>query len=178
MNAARDLLDKGADAQARLGFERVEGTFALVDGDPLTTYEIGVRHFEETPFAPGISVSLAVLGAALLGDLERLQRAQAMAESLPSGVFNTPAVHWAEVAIQLAQGDVDGGLGTAEELLTFVREHNVIWQEFVALTTIARMLPDDHEARGRYLSRIEDLTVPTGALGLWEWAKSTVLADH
>ena len=88
LDAARVLLEDGIDVQARLGFERVEATFALLDDDPATTFEIGVRHFEETPFAPGISVWLAVLGSALLGDLEKMLRALEMAESLPPGVFN------------------------------------------------------------------------------------------
>jgi class 3 adenylate cyclase/tetratricopeptide (TPR) repeat protein len=173
LDAARGLLDV-ADVQARLSFERVEATFALVDGDPGRVFEIGARHFEETPFAPGISVWLAVLGAALLGDLERLQRALEMAESLPPGVFNSPSRRWAEVMVELAGGDLAGGFADAEDLVGWMREEGLIWQEFLMVTTVARMLPPDHEARARYRRRIEELTVPAGALGLWEWAQSLI----
>ncbi len=175
LDDARALLDSGtSDVQARLGVERVEATFALLDGDPAKVFEIGVRHFEETSFAPGISVWLAVLGAALLDDLEKLQLAAEMAKSLPPGVFTSPSRRWADVLVQLGEGDVAGGSAGADALLRWMQEQGLVWQEFLGLTTVTRMLPPDHEARDRYLGRIEEMTVPAGAHGLWEWAQSVI----
>ena len=173
MNAARDLLDS-ADVQARLNFERGEATVALVDGDPETVFDVGVRHFEETPFVQGFSVQLAVLGAAVLGDPERLHRALDMARSLPPGVFNSWTTDWAEVMVDLVGGDATDSAAHAESLIEHTREDGVVWQEFLALTTVAKLLPPSHEARARYRQRIEELTVSAGALGLWEWAKSLI----
>ena len=170
---ARDLVDL-VDVQAQLSFERVEALVALIEGDPAAAYETGVRHFEETPFAHGISVWMALLGAALMGDLERLHRAREMAETLPPGVFNTPSLRWAEAMVELAGGDVAEGSTHAETLVGWMRERSLVWQELLTLTTTARMLPPDHEARARYRQRIEELTVPAGALGLWEWARSLI----
>ena len=157
-----------------MNFERVEAAFALIDGDPATVFEIGVRHFEDTPFAQGLSVQLAVLGAAVLGDLERLHRVLEMAESLSPGIFNSSTAGWVEVIIGLVGDGVAEGAAHAESLVERTREDGVLWQEFLILTTVARMLPPDHEARARYRDRIEEIAVPAGALGLWEWARSLI----
>jgi tetratricopeptide (TPR) repeat protein len=177
LSAARDLLGEVADTQARLGLERVEASFAMVDGDPAALYEIGVRHFEETPFAPGISVWLAVLGASLLGDPERLQRAKAMADTLPPGVFTSPSARWADAMLEIVGGDPALGFEQAEELASWMQDQGLAWQEFLTRVTVARVLAPDHEARGRYLERIEEMTVPAGAHGLWEWARSLIQAS-
>ena len=76
--------------------------------------------------------------------------------------------------VELAGGDLAGGFADAEDLVGWMREEGLIWQEFLMVTTVARMLPPDHEARARYRRRIEELTVPAGALGLWEWAQSLI----
>lgn len=171
---AQSRLGNTVDVQAQLSLERVEATVALIEGEPAAAFETGVRHFEETPFAQGISVWMAVLGAALLGDLERLHRAREMAEALPPGVFNSPSLRWAEAMVELAGGDVAEGSTHAETLVGWMRERSLVWRELLTLTTTARMLPPDHEARARYRRRIEELTVPAGALGLWEWARSLI----
>jgi class 3 adenylate cyclase/tetratricopeptide (TPR) repeat protein len=170
--ATQELLAQVTDAQARLAVERLQATFAMVDGDPRTVYETAVRHFEETTFVPGIAVSLAVLGASLMADLERLRRVLPMAESLPPGVFNTPSAWWAHAMIDLVEGRAAEGFAQAEDLLVWIREQGLVWQEFLTLITVAPVLTADHEARSRYLARIEELTVPAGALGLWDWARS------
>ena len=172
LDAARGLLSEVTDAQARLAVERLEALFDLVDGDPTTIYETGVRHFEETSFVPGIAVSLAVLGAALLGDRQKLEHVQPMAEALPPGTFNTPMRGWVKAMIRLVDGEVAEGLAEAEDLLGWIREHGLTWQEFLTLTTVCAQLPADHEARPGYLERIEAISVPAGAFGLWDWARS------
>ena len=174
LGAARTILAEVIDAQGKLELERVEAMFAMVDGDPAAVYESGQRHFEETPFAPGISVLRAVLGASLLGDAERLRRAHAMAETLPPGVFHTPSLRWAHAMLALVAGDLERGFAEAEELGRWTQEQGLAWQEFLTRVTVARVLPPDHEARSRYLERIEEMTVPAGAHGLWEWARSTI----
>jgi tetratricopeptide (TPR) repeat protein len=176
--AARELVEQVTDQQARLSLERVEASIALGDGDHLGYYETAVRHFEETPFAPWVAVLAAVLGASLLGDLERLRRAQAMAETLPPGALSgTPAMRWAGVMLDLHEGDVSAGLAEADALTEWMAEEGLAWQEFLTRVTVARVLPSDHEARARYLERIEGLAVPAGAHGLWEWARSVIHAS-
>ncbi len=174
LDAAREVLDDVTDAQARLAFERTESIFLAVDGDPGALFDIGVRHFEETTFAPGISVSLAVLGAGLSGDLDRLQRALEMARSLQPGMFNTPSVDWADAMVDLAEGHTTEGFAKAESLVRWLQEQGMVWQEFLTLTSVTPLLPPDHEARARYRQRLEEMTLAAGALGLWEWAQSLI----
>ncbi len=174
LDAARDLLSEVTDAQARLAVERVDALFDMVDGDPTAVYETGVRHFEETSFVPGIAVSMAVLGASLLGDLRKLLNVQPMAEALPPGVFNTPMRGWVSAMIRLVEGDVVEGLAEAEDLLGRIREQGLTWQEFLTLTTVGTQLPADHDARQSYRERIEGITLPAGANGLWDWAQSLI----
>ncbi len=173
--AARELVAQVTDQQAKLSLERVEAGFALGDGDPLGYYNTAVRHFEETPFAPWIAVLSAILGASLMGDIERLRRADAMAETLPPGrLFGTPAIRWAGVMLTLFEGEVSAGLAEADDLTEWMAAERLLWQEFLARVAVARALPPAHEARARYLERIEEITVPAGAHGLWEWARAVI----
>ena len=172
--AVRALAGDVADTQALMAVDRIEATFALIDGDPLPVYEVGVRHFEESPFALGISVGLAVLGASLLGDPDKLQRARAMAETLPPGAFTTAPRRSAEIMADLVSGEVGPALSKTEDLLGWLREKDMRWQEFLTLTAVARALSPDHEARASYVGRLREMSAQAGAHGLWEWARSTI----
>ena len=110
-----------------------------------------------------------------------------MAASLPKGALNTAVLRWVEVVLQLARGDIDPEAQPGEyvevpmESIEFGRiaaqtakQVKVTWHELLTLVTIAPMRRPDHEARARFLARIDELTSPAGADGMWEWATSVI----
>ena len=168
---ATTLLSEVADAQAKLNLERAQASVDLVDGDYRAVFDLGRRHFEELPFAPGVSVGLAVSGAALGGDPEQLREAEAMAQTLPEGDLYTGSVRWPGIMLALVGGDTERAVREADVLLDWLEERGMRWLLFRDLTSAARHLPADHEARSRYVARIRALTDEAGAPGLWEFAE-------
>jgi hypothetical protein len=55
--------------------------------------------------------------------------------------------------------------------LDWLEERSLRWQLFIVLTSAARHLPPDHEARSRYIARLRELTDECGAAGLWDLAE-------
>jgi hypothetical protein len=167
---ARRQAELVTDIQAHQGLERMVAVFLAVDGDYPGAFEIGRRHFEETPFVPAISASIALLAASLAGDETMLRTAQGMAGSLPPGLFNGPLRAWAEAMIELVAGDVGSAVEMTDELAAGLRHDQLVWYELLVLMGVARHLPVDHEARDRYLLRVQEIANESGAAGMWDWA--------
>ncbi|MFV2074145.1 MAG: AAA family ATPase, partial [Thermoanaerobaculales bacterium] len=168
---ATDLLSEEAEVQQKLNLERARAFVDMAGGCYRAVFELGRRHFEELPFAPGVSVELAVNGAALSGDPEQLREAEKMAQTLPEGDINTGSVRWPGIMLALVGGDTERAVGEADAFLDWLEERGLRWQLFIDLTSAVRHLPPDHEARSRYIARIRALTDEAEAPGLWEFAE-------
>ncbi len=165
---------RDSDPQALANLERTVDLFALFDGDYQPVFETGRRQFRESPWAPWLSMWFAVTGAALMGEPHALEEARAMAASLPPGQLNTPSLDLAEIMLAMIDGDVDVAVARVDGLWGATSGAELVWHELITKVAVARHLPPGHEARARYLSRIEEITVPKGALGVWEWAQTAI----
>jgi tetratricopeptide (TPR) repeat protein len=176
--AADDYLAKAnqeavqvTDVQAKQALKRIETVFMTVDGRYDEAFEVGRRHFEETPFVPAIWATIALLAAALAGDETMLRTAQGMAGSLPPGLFNGPLSAWAEAMIELVSGDVSRAVEMIDDLANGLRHDQLVWYELLLLMGTACHLPAGHEARDRHLLRVREICDESGADGLWDWAQ-------
>lgn len=168
LEGARAALQDVSDAQTALNVERSEATISVMEGDPGTTFATGVRHFEETPFAPHISAALAVDGAIHLGDEASLRRALAYEESLPSSPFTEPARTRATIVLMLLDGDVDGAVEIADRSLARLSEDRMRTDELYLCAALVRHLPPG-PLRDGYADRGRSLCEASGAPGLAAW---------
>ncbi len=173
---AKEALTEVKDPQARLNLERTEATLGVVQLDHERVFEIGRRHFEETPFAAPVSATIALMGAVIGGARERLEQAHAMAIQLPPGVFTTPLVEWAEVFLTLIDGDVEGAVERTEQLRLQFSGEGMLWNEYLLTATFARHLPPGHETRERYAARARQIAGDAGADGLTDWVDRLIAA--
>jgi class 3 adenylate cyclase len=171
--AAVVAVESVTDSQVRLTIERTESTFALFDGDYRSVYEAGKRVFEETSFAPILSAMSAMIGASLLAEEEPLAVARSMAASLAPGVLTSALVRLGDVMGLVMSGDPSAS-EAADELAEWARSESIVWNELTIRIAVARVMPEGHELRVRYLRRIEELSVPNGAFGTWSWARAAV----
>jgi hypothetical protein len=172
---ARDALERAeaelehvSDAQVALNLERSEATMAMMEGDPATTFAIGVRHFEETPFAPQVSAALAVDGAIHLGDDASIRQALAYEETLPVSPFTEPPHTRATIALMLLDGDVDGAVEIADNALVRLSDARMRTDELYLCAALVRHLPAG-PARDAYAERARNLCEASGAPGLALW---------
>lgn len=172
LTAARAVHD--SDPQALANFERTVVLFDLFDGRYEKVFELGRRQFQESPWAQWISIWFAVIGASLMGDRSALEQARDMAATLPPGQLNTPPLELAQVMLTLVAGDERSAVERADALCRVTRDDSLVWHELVIRVAVARQLPAGHEARVRYLTRIEEMTLPAGALGVWDWAQAAI----
>ncbi len=174
LETARTLAPEVDDHQNLLELDRAASLFDLFDGDIEAVFDLARRQFEELPWEIWRSAWLAILSAALIGEATHIARARDIAASLPSDPLLAPTAPFVDAMESLVQGDVEGGLSQMAQVELMMHGHGPVWHELLAHVAVARHLPRGHEARARYLARIEEMTVPTGALGVWDWAQAAI----
>ncbi|HSJ29204.1 MAG TPA: hypothetical protein VLB67_13430, partial [Acidimicrobiia bacterium] len=162
------------DPQSRLAVERTEAIVAIFEGRGGDAFEIGRRHALDTPFAPVLSVAIAVEGASIVGDPDMLRVAEELAGGLAANPVRSTLLLWTTGMRALVDGDVDAGVEAIDAVAeTFERRH-MLFQAFEVRALAARHLPDGHPKRDEYITVARDMAERTGAPGLASWLTDMV----
>ncbi|HUG31571.1 MAG TPA: adenylate/guanylate cyclase domain-containing protein [Acidimicrobiia bacterium] len=165
---AESLLDSVSDVQARLEVERARALMALNHGDPRTCFEIFKRHFHETPFAPGISLTGMTDGAVFSGDPALISESLEQLVAQPK----SPVIEAVHGRASAAQAIVEGSVEDAVELLDATIERTadagMKADELSTAAVGAALLPDGPD-RARFAEHARSLAESAGGLGLANW---------
>lgn len=165
---AESLLEGVTDPQARLAFEREVALMALLDGDPRSSFEIYKRHFEETPFAPGLALSGMASGAVFSRDLALITEVVQALETQPRNSYNDSSLNRALAGRAILDGDVDRGVELIEQTIVATEEEGARLPEFLMAAVGAALLPDSPD-RARFADHARALAADAAADGLSGW---------
>ena len=165
---AESLLDSVSDAQARLDVERNEALMALIHGQPRVCFDIFKRHFEETPFAPGVALSGMTEGAIFTGDRALIAETLGNIESQPKNPPNDAMRHRAMAALAIVDGSVVEGVELLDGNIAATAEEGMKVDELFTAAVGARFLPDGPD-RSRFADHARGLADAAGGYGLSAW---------
>lgn len=165
---AESLLESVSDTQARLALEREKATMIMLDGDPRHTFEIFKRHFEETPFVPGISLSGMTDGATFAKDQVLIAEVIEALESQPKGSVIDAVLIRARAAMAILEGQIEGGVELLEHGVAKAAEGGEKLPEFHAAAVGAGLLPDGSD-RSSFADHARNLAGAAGGTGLARW---------
>jgi class 3 adenylate cyclase/tetratricopeptide (TPR) repeat protein len=162
------------DPQSRLAVERTEATVAIIEGRGGDAFELGRRHALDTPFAPALSVAIAVEGASVAGDPEMLREAERLAAGLVANPIHSTILRWATGMRRLVGGDLDAGIADIEAAVETFERQQMFFEAFEVRVLAARHLPEGHAKRDEYVAVAQDMAERTGAPGLASWVTDMV----
>lgn len=168
-----ELASTSGDPQTVIGLERSQATVALFEGRGRDVFEIGRRHFLETPFSPGLSASIALEGAAIEGDPEMLEEAAGFTESMMTDPFLRQGMrHLVDGLRRIVAGDHDAGVADIQAAVEMLEDLEWFWVAFEARVFGARLLPASHPARDELIAAARALAEKTNAPGLVRWMEA------
>lgn len=165
---AESLLESVSDTQARLALEREKATMIMFDGDPRQTFEIFQRHFEETPFAPAISLSGMTDGATFSKDPALIAEVIEALETQPKNPVNNAILTRARAARAILDGQIEDGVELLEGGIAKAAEGGEKLPEFYAAAVGAALLSDGAD-RSRLADHARGLADAAGGKGLSRW---------
>lgn len=168
LTEAESFLDSVSDAQVRLEVERNKAHMALTHGEPRVCFEIYKRHFEETPFAPGLALSGMTDGAIFTGDPALISETLEHIESQPKNPLNEALRNRALAALAIVDGSVVEGVELLDANIASTAEEGMKVDELFTAAVGARFLPDGPD-RSRFADHARGLADAAGGYGLSAW---------
>ncbi len=166
---AQELAAVADDPQMVLSLERAQAIPPFFAGRGREVFAIGKRHFEETPFAPILSASIALQGAAIERDPEMLAEVATFVEALKLGPERRAMEAEVEGLRKLVGGDIERGVPLIEQAISGWEALGMRWVTFELMVFAAAALPQGHETRTDLVSRARRLAEETEAPGLLAW---------
>ena len=165
---AESLLDTVADAQARLEVERNKAYLALHHGEPRVCFEIHKRHFEETPFAPGVALTGMTDGAVFAGDPALISEALENIASQPKNPLNETLRNRAMAAFAIVEDSVLEGVELLDRTIARANDAGTKADELFTAAVGAALLPNGPD-RSRFADHARSLADAAGGRGLTAW---------
>lgn len=165
---AESLLEGVSDTQARLGLERERAHMTMFDGDPRLSFETFKRHFEETPFAPGISLAGMADGATFSRDQALIAEAIEALESQPKNPLVDAILNRTRAARAILEGQIEDGVELLDRGIARAAEGGEKLSEFLTAAVGAALLPDGAD-RSRFADHARGLADAAGGSGLSRW---------
>lgn len=165
---AESLLEGVSDTQTRLILEREKASMIMLDGDPRLSFETFKRHFEETPFAPGIALSGMADGAIFSQDPALIAEAIEALESQPKSPINDVILTRTRAARAILEGQVRDGVELLDHGITRAAEGGDKLFELFTAAVGAALLPDGAD-RSRFAGHARGLADAADGSGLARW---------
>ena len=166
---ARELAGNASDPQTRMSLERAQALPFFFEGRGREVFAIGKRHFEEAPFAPFISASIALEGAAIAQDAELLAEAATLVDTLKNGPERKAMEAELDGLRALVEGEIERGVSLVEQALSGWGALGMRWGVFKTMVFAAAVLPQAHHSRTDLVARARELAEETEAPGLASW---------
>lgn len=165
---AEAMVDRVPDPQARLEVERNRAHMALIHDDPRASFEIFKRHFEETPFAPVVSLWGMTDSSIFTGDPTLISEALGHIESQPKNPIVDSLHQRALAASAIVGGSTAEGVGLLDAHLATTAARGMKMDEMYTAATGAALLPDGPD-RARFAAHARSLADEAGGRGLSAW---------
>ena len=174
VDEAREVAAGTDDPQTTLSLERGQATVALFEVRGRDVFDIGRRHFLETPFAPSLATAIAMEGAAIEGDPLLLEEVAGFVESIVADQSLKVGLRNLVEGLRLIGegGEADRGAALVNEAIDRFESAEMTWAYFEAMVFGARALPTSHPARLDFIARARSLAEKTASPGLVRWLEA------